>query len=258
LLAGVAAFALAASAAAVTREPGVNRLRVLDAEVSAEGRAGVVVVAPDLRPADGELGEAFTVWAGGEALAVEASPVAGGELEVAVVVDASSGRPPQEGRELENVAMELALRLPADLRVTVVTMGDPPAVAAGPDSDVLERAAAAGRVEAGGRRALYDALALAVEEFSARPGVHRRLVIVGAGEDEASTAQPAAALERLAAVSAAVYVVQPVGDGHEGLAGLAETSGGLVVPIDEGRGGGRGGRGGGGGAAPPRSRRRMV
>lgn len=235
VLAGVAALGVVAPSGdrAVA---GSADVRVSDVEVFDDGRVSVSVAVPGLRPADADRVEDFEVREDGQPRAVDATPVATSDVEVAVVVDSSAGQAPQQLREVQNIAMELALRLPDDAPMALVAAGDPPVVAQSATTDVLERAAATGRLQPRGERATYDALVLAVDALSSRPGARRSVVLVGSGDDEASHATEAEVRDGLGAANAALYVIHPpAADRADRLDDVVADTGGLVVPVADDR-----------------------
>lgn len=212
-------------------------IRVADVEVSDQGTVTATVVIPDLRASDVGTTDAFEIWEEGEEREVDAAPVAPSDMEVALVVDTSVEQPVQQLREVQSIAMELALRLPRDSPMALVTMGYPAALEQSATTDMLERAAAAGHLEPGGERAAYDALALAMDEPSRLPTARRSIVVVGAGDDQASKATRDDVLEQLDIADAALYIIQPAADGVDphALDEFATATGGRLVAVDDDR-----------------------
>lgn len=234
LLAGLLSLAVVAPAG--TRQAaGPADVRVSDVAVSDDGRVSVLVAVPALQPSQADLTEAFEIREDGQTRAVDATPIAASDVEVALVVDTSAGQAPEQLRAVRNIAMELALRLPRDSPMALVATGDPPEVAQAASTDVLERAAATGRLQPRGERATLDALVLAVDAFSGRPGARRSVVLVGSGDDEASSATADEVGDRLGAANAALYIIDPAAGRVDRLDDLAASTGGHVVSVTDDR-----------------------
>ena len=206
-------------------------LRVTGVEVSDGGVVSATVVSSHIRTADPNATPAFEVREEGEKRDVDTVAVAARDVAVALVVDTSAEQPVEQFREVQNIVMELALRLPPESPVALVAMGGQIVMAQDGTTDVLERAAAAGRLELGGRRWVNDAVALAVEELMALPATRRSVVVVGSGDDQGSSATQADVLEQLRVADTVLYVIDPSADeaAPKGLGQIAPATGGLVL-----------------------------
>ena len=107
----------------------------------------------------------------GEPVATTVSPMASGDLSVALVIDTASGLTSQELAAVQNGATEFLLRLPDGARTMVVTAGGKPQVVAPLSGNRAEALSAISALQVGGSRATMAATMLAAQSLNPpRPG----------------------------------------------------------------------------------------
>lgn len=206
-----------------------SQLEFVSIDKRAFPEVGITVAASgDL--ADGELDpDSFELRQDGDRRPVEASPVKSSEIEVALVIDTSGSI---EGAPLDaakGAAQGFLRQMKSGTRVVVIGFGDTASVAVPMTTDAAAAAAAVQGLQAAGETALYDGVALALEQFS--PDAQRSIVVLSDGKDTASVNALEAASARLASSGVAFYGVNlqtPESD-PAGMAALAEAASGRVI-----------------------------
>ncbi|HEX2419508.1 MAG TPA: hypothetical protein VHJ83_15520, partial [Micromonosporaceae bacterium] len=107
-----------------------DELRVIAVHTASTPRVSIVVAPPSTPPVDGSVAESCSVTIDGEPVATTVSPMASGNLSVALVIDTASGLTSQELAPVQNGATEFLLRLPGGAYTMVVTAGGQPEVVA--------------------------------------------------------------------------------------------------------------------------------
>jgi Flp pilus assembly protein TadB/uncharacterized protein YegL len=176
------------------------------------------------------------VAAGSAAAPVAALP----PRTVLVVLDTSGSMAGAGLTAARQAATDFARRLPADVRVGLVTFADRPRVAVVPTTDRSAVAAALAATAAAGGTALYDAVAAALgtlDPAHAAAGSVQHLVVLSDGKDTASRGTLDTVLARLRAARVPVDVVafRFAGD-RSTLTRMAGASGGSVLSATD-RGG---------------------
>jgi hypothetical protein len=144
-----------------------------------------MVVAPPSTPSeDGSEEESCTVTLDGEPVATTVTPMASGDLSVALVIDTASGLTAQELAAVQSGATEFLLRLPGGAYAMVVTAAGQPEVVAPLGGRRAESLSAISALRVGGSRATMAATMLAAESLeSAPPGPHA-IIVYTHGPDE--------------------------------------------------------------------------
>jgi tight adherence protein B len=159
---------------------------------------------------------------------------------VLVVLDTSGSMAGAGLEAARQAATDFARRLPADVRVGLVTFADGPRVAVAPTTDRAAVATALAGTRAAGGTALYDAVSTGLATLDpahAAAGSVQHLVVLSDGKDTASKGSLDAVLTRLRAARVPVDVVafRFAGD-RTTLTRLASVSGGSVLSASD-RGG---------------------
>jgi tight adherence protein B len=223
----VAAFALSGPrVASAATEP----LQVIAVETT--GSEGAAVVAPPASLGGRDLsGASWSVSVGDEDVEVRVEPVSNAHLEVVLALD-TSGSMQGAAMEAAKAAAEAFVdSLPAAAQVSVVSFSSAPTVLVPLSTDRGAVIAAIRGLRAQGETALYDALALAAQQFSTAGDARRELVVLSDGGDTVSTSDVNAAIEAMTSRKITGYVASLVTD--ESAAGvlddIAAKTGGRVV-----------------------------
>jgi hypothetical protein len=159
-------------------------LRVIAVHTASAPRVSMVVAPPATPPEDGSEEESCSVTIDGEPVATTVSPMASGNLAVALVIDTASGLTSQELAAVQNGATEFLLRLPGGAYTMVVTAGGQPEVVAPLSERRTEALSAVSALRVGGTRGTMPATMLAAESLeSALPGP-RAIIVYTHGPDE--------------------------------------------------------------------------
>jgi tight adherence protein B len=179
--------------------------------------------------------EAFAVAENGTTRQPSVERVSGEERAVVLVLDTSgsmAGAPMAAARESAIAFLETVA--PAT-PVGVVGFGAEPVVASPLTLDRDALVTAIGNLEARGETALYDAISLAVAQFSPDERVRRSIVVLSDGGDTASATtleQAVAALTDSGARLDVAELVTPESNGAA-LAELATAGGGMVISASD-------------------------
>jgi von Willebrand factor type A domain len=147
-------------------------------------RVSMVVAPPSTPPEDGSEEESCSVTIDGEPVATTVSPMASGNLSVALVIDTASGLTSQELAPVQNGATEFLLRLPGGAYTMVVTAGGQPEVVAPLSERRAEALSAVSALRVGGTRATMAATRLAAESLESAPPGPRAIIVYTHGPDE--------------------------------------------------------------------------
>ena len=163
----------------------------------------------------------------GEPVATTVSPMASGDLSVALVIDTSSDLTPQELAAVQSGAIDFLLGLPQEANSMVVTAGGKPQVVAPLNAHPAEALSAISALEVGGSRATSAATRLAAESLQSGPPGPRVIIVYTGGPDEQGPS-----VERLSeAVLQANAVVNVIPAGAESIwPSVVERTGGVVLP----------------------------
>ncbi len=177
-----------------------------------------------------DLTGALTVMENGRPLPVEVTRLRADELDVALVIDTSGSMSGAPMAAAKAAASSFLGRLAPSTRVAVIGFGPTPVVASPFTLDRKASSVAVAGLEARGETALYDALVIAVDQFS--PGAARRTVIVlSDGGDTVSRAALAAAAAKLSSSGVRVEAIELASKDTNtaALTALASAGGGRVT-----------------------------
>lgn len=219
-------------------------LLVSSEEVSGSGRVDLVVAPPRLLSGQEFPTRAFRVSQQGADLPIEVSPLLAGDLEVVLVLD---GTLPEEATSsAEGAAVELALALPEQARIGVVSSAGRARLLGPLSTDDAATLAAIRQLAPAEGRATYDAVELALTLLSSNEGVRRTIVVLSGGSDTASAVTPDYLSQQLVATDTAVYPItigvgdEPVDAGlvdlpsaADGRALAASSPGAILGPYDD-------------------------
>ena len=167
----------------------------------------------------------------GEPVVTTVSPMASGDLSVALVIDTASGLTPQELAAAQSGATEFLLRLPDGARTMVVTAGGQPQVVAPLSGRRAEALSAISALRVGGSRATMPAAMLAAQSLeSAAPGP-RAIIVYTHGPDEPG--MPPDRLSQAVLHSEAVLNVIQTGTDPRWPSVVEQTGGGVVTTSPE-------------------------
>lgn len=231
-------LALALLCALVTTAPAgaaeAERLRVVARDASDYPRVSVTVAAP--RQLAGEdLAGSFQLREGGEARVVDAVPVEGDALEVALVIDTSGSMAGSAMVAAQEAAASFVRQMPPAVNLAVVGFGDQPEVASEFGSTTRAAVRAIEKLEATGETSLYDAIEMAMAQFSRGDGTIRTIVLLSDGADTVSQATLPDVRVNLRRAGTAFHAIQlNTSDTKDGaLRSLAEAAGGSVLSADD-------------------------
>lgn len=181
-----------------------------------------------------------TVSVGGHTLRATAQPVtatstAGTPLrEVVLAMDLSGSMEGTGIAAARAAAAQFVTRLPADVRVGLLTFADSASLRVPPTDDHNAVLAAIADVRAGGGTALYDGITAAAAALGPPvPGTVRRLLILSDGDDTSSQHTLENALHALTGGKIAADVVAfRLPGSSDVLARIAVSSGGRALPAD--------------------------
>jgi tight adherence protein B len=168
------------------------------------------------------------------ATAVTSTPAGSATLpqrEAILVLDTSGSMRGSGIAAAKAAALTFAARVPADVRIALVTFAGRPTVLLAPTTDRSGLRAALDHVAAGGNTSLYDGI-LAAASLPAPAGTLRRLVVLSDGNDTVSRHSLHDAESTLSAAHVVVDVIRFRG-GSPALDGVAASSGGRVLPASD-------------------------
>lgn len=218
-----------------------NELEIVAVDSASHPTVTLVVEPPAGLAAVDLAARDFTLTENGTAIdvAVERSSATAGVarevLEVVLVMDASGSMQGEPLAAAKQAAVTFLAEMPAGTRAASVIFGDTPALIAPLTDDTEASGAALDPIAATGETALYDALTLALAQFSGDEGTRQALVVLSDGGDTASEAtleDATAAIAAAGAEFAAVELVTPEYDGGA-LRTLADAAGGAVLSVDD-------------------------
>ena len=204
-----------------------DELRVIAVHTASAPHVSMVVEPPARTPQNGSEKESCTVTIDGEPVATTVSPMASGDLSVALVIDTASDLTPQELAAVQSGAIDFLLGLPQEANSMVVTAGGKPQVVAPLNAHPAEALSAISALEVGGSRATSAATRLAAESLQSGPPGPRVIIVYTGGPDEQGPS-----VERLSeAVLQANAVVNVIPAGAESIwPSVVERTGGVVLP----------------------------
>jgi hypothetical protein len=220
---GVVLFLLGASHPAAAAG---DELRVIAVHTASAPRVSMVVEPPATQPDDRST-EAFSVTVDEDSVATTATPMASGDLSVALVIDTASDMTAEELAAVQSGATEFLLRLPEGAHTMVVAAGGEPQIVAPLSEHAAEALSAISALRTGGSANSKTGTRLAAQSLqSAPPGPHVIIVYArGPGEQDPSVEQLSAA------VLEANAVVDVIPTGAESVwPWVVDRTGGVVLP----------------------------
>jgi von Willebrand factor type A domain len=179
--AGVVLFLLLASHPAAAAG---DELQVIAVHTASAPLVSMVVEPPVTPPQNGSAAESCSVTIYGKPVATTVSPMASGDLSVALVIDTASGLTSQELAAVQNGATEFLLRLPDGAHSMVVTAAGQPEVVAPLSEHRAEALSAISALRVGGSRATMAATMLAAQSLESAPPGSRAIIVYTQGLDE--------------------------------------------------------------------------
>jgi tight adherence protein B len=225
---------LAATVVLVTGAPANAAERPLELDAVDTAKAPTVSVSVTPPGADEATlpKGAFTVTEDGEEVEASVGRVSGEELEVVLVIDTSGSMKGAPMDAAKAAAGAFINRMPPQARIAVVGFGPTAVVASGLGLDRAVTHFAINSLRPNGETALFDAVALAADQFSPAAG-RRSIVVLSDGADTASVARPDAVQAKVTAAHArvdAAVLRSPESDANV-LASMAAAGGGQAVEV---------------------------
>jgi hypothetical protein len=159
-------------------------LRVIAVHTASAPRVSMVVETPVTQSQNGSEEESCSVTIEGERVATTVSPMASGDLSVALVIDTASGLTPQELAAVQSGAADFLLRLPDGAQTMAVTAAGQPEVVAPLSGRRGEALSAISALRVGGSRATMAATMLAAQSLESAPPGPRAIIVYTHGRDE--------------------------------------------------------------------------
>jgi tight adherence protein B len=230
LLAGLALVSAVTFAGLSPASAADEALTVLSTDLTAYPDVRMVVAGPAQLADQALTTPAVTVTELGQSRTAQAELLTTDQLEVALVIDASGSMVGPALASAKAAARSFLTQLPRTVPVSVIGFGASPALVSRRSTDRAAQASAVDALQAKGETALYDALGLALTQFSPT-GSRPVVVLVTDGADTASAAKLDATAAALAAAKVAVFAVElrTAESSPAALARLTAASGGRVV-----------------------------
>ena len=208
-----------------------DELRVIAVHTASAPHVSMVVEPPSTPPQNGSEKESCSVTIDGEPVATTVSPMASGDLSVALVIDTASDLTPQELAAVQNGATDFLLRLPDEAHTMVVTAGGKPQVVAPLSAHRAEALSAISALRVGGSRATMAATMLAAESLESAPPGPRVIIVYTDGRRTGTTRGPR--LSQAVLHSEAVVNVIPTGTDTLWPSVVDQAGGGVVTTSAE-------------------------
>lgn len=179
--------------------------------------------------------DAFTVTENGELRPATVEIVSGADLDVIVVLDTTRSMEGAPLAEAKTAATSFLNQLPAGTSVSVMAYNKEAYRVTGFSTDMETHATAVQQLEAGGRTALYDAVAAGVDAFATRAPAERAIVLLTDGQDNASSTTLAEVKNTLAESGIRMFGVEyeTASTDELGLREMVSVTGGRVVRADD-------------------------
>jgi von Willebrand factor type A domain len=203
-----------------------DELRVISVHTAAAPRVSMVVEPPSTPPEDGSGEDSCSVTIDGKPVATTVSPMASGNLSVALVIDTASGLTSQELAAAQSGATDFLLRLPDGVHTMVVRAGGQPDIDAPLSERRAEALSAISALRVGGTRATMAATMLAAQSLESAPPGPRAIIVYTHGIDE----QGVLATRLSEAILRSEAVLNVIRTGTESLwPSVVDQAGGVVV-----------------------------
>lgn len=208
LLSVVAALAVlfVVPAGTVLADTSTGGLRITAIDTSEHPRTTVTVSAPREKVGRDLPAEAFELTERGEIRDVEIRELPAEERQVVLAIDTSGsmGAAPMEAAK--EAATAFVRQLPSGARAAVVEFNNKPRLLSPMSSDTEGHAAAISRLSSGGGTALYDSIALSLDQFEGEHG--HAIVVLSDGADTKSSTGLDGIADHVADSGASLYVVE--------------------------------------------------
>ena len=204
-----------------------DELQVIAVRTASAPRVSMVVQAPVTPPQNGSGEESCTVTIDGKPVAATVTPMASGDLSVALVIDTASDLTARELAAVQSGAAEFLIGLPEGAHTAVVAAGGEPQVVAPLSADRAEALSAISALRAGGSAATTAGTMLAAQSLESAPPGPRVIVVYAHGPDEQGPSVEQLSQAVLQA-NAVVNVIPP--DAESIWPTVVDRTGGLVLP----------------------------
>jgi hypothetical protein len=166
----------------------------------------------------------------GESRPVQATRLPDANLQLVLVLDPSV--PPAVFRSAQGAALDFLLRLPAGMRVALISAGARPQVVFPSAPDPQAAGTAVGRLTRENDRAIYDALLRANDEFRPASQPRRTVVVFSGGKDTSSRTTLAEVKKQFTATATSLFAVELAnGDGDDALESVSAEAGGQSMRV---------------------------
>ena len=213
----------------------VQPLLVSPFDSTKPGNLTAVVTAPEALSGEAIPASAFTGFVNGKKTPVRVEALPADKLEVMLIIDTSGSMIGASMTAAKDAAKVFVQRLPSSARLGLIGFG-PVAIVASPLS--TDRAATTAGIDSltpRGETALYDALVLATDQFSADANVRRSVILLSDGGDTASSTALEAITSRIreAGVRVEVAALVTAESDAGALNEIAVAGGGAVVSASD-------------------------
>jgi von Willebrand factor type A domain len=206
-----------------------DEFRVIAVHTASAPRVSMVVEPPVAPPQNGSAAESCTVTIDGKPVATTVSPMASGDLSVALVIDTASGLTSQELAAVQSGATEFLLRLPEGAHTMVVTAAGQPEVVAPLSEHRAEALSAISALRVGDSPATMAATMLAAQSLQSAPPGPRAIIVYTQGRDEQGALADRLRLSRAVLNSEAVLNVIQTGTDILWPSVVDQAGGGVVT-----------------------------
>jgi len=207
--------------------------RVIAVHTASAPRVSMVVAPPVTPPQNGSSAESCSVTIDGKPVATTVTPMASGDLSVALVIDTAFGLPSQELAAVQSGATEFLLRLPEGARSMVVTAAGQPEVVAPLSERRAEALSAISALRVGDSPATIAATMLAAQSLESAPPGPRAIIVYTQGRDEQGALADRLRLSRAVLNSEAVLNVIQTGTDILWPSVVDQAGGGVVTTSAE-------------------------
>lgn len=231
VLVAISTVLLLPAAVSAQEVPEVRVLQVDEVDVESHPDVSVTVTAPrELVGLDLDAGS-FQLFEDFQGRDITVAKLPNDALEVLLLLD-TSGSMADAWSAAQAAALGFVEQMPATTRIGVMGFGTEPVVATEFTTDADAITAAVQSLSPRGETALYDALLVALQQFSTGDDVRRTLVLLSDGGDTVSVTNVIDAVSSLAGadINFSAIELESFENDSAVLAQLAEAGGGSVVP----------------------------